>query len=68
MGYMDKWPLRMQGLGLGWVRPGSGFFNVAPARHPNVCNACRGYLERPSDIEGQTHLGILKVLIGLALD
>ena len=31
----------------GRVMPRSGFFNTAPARHPDKCNARRGFLERP---------------------
>ena len=53
MGYMDKWPSRMQGLGQGRGRPSLGdrdfgFSGVALAQCLDKCNARQGYSEGPA--------------------
>ena len=54
MGYMDKQPSRMQGLGQGRGMSGSGdqvfgFFGATPVCRLDACNARQGGLERPAN-------------------
>ena len=51
-GYMDKWPLRMQGSYQDRGIKTLVFFGDAPTRRPDKCNACCWYLERHA-LEGR---------------